>query len=141
MLVVSGVYYPVSVLPGWMQSIAKISPATYALRGAATAIDAATESANSAYEAAKKAAQQVVEAAQNDEPDSGAAAHKDSADPHVLQDELHDEARGEAEHAEHVKHTTGPQSTQAVHGDSQDRRDAAQDAGVLTDDEPESRSA
>jgi ABC-2 type transport system permease protein len=33
MLVVSGVYYPVSVLPPWMQWIAKISPATYALRG------------------------------------------------------------------------------------------------------------
>jgi ABC-2 type transport system permease protein len=33
MLVVSGVYYPVSVLPGWMQWIAKLSPATYALRG------------------------------------------------------------------------------------------------------------
>src|SRR5438309_1053278 len=33
MLVVSGVYYPVSVMPGWMQAIAKVSPATYALRG------------------------------------------------------------------------------------------------------------
>jgi ABC-2 type transport system permease protein len=33
MLVVSGVYYDVSVLPGWMQWISKISPATYALRG------------------------------------------------------------------------------------------------------------
>jgi ABC-2 type transport system permease protein len=33
MLVVSGVYYPVEVLPGWMQWVAKISPATYALRG------------------------------------------------------------------------------------------------------------
>jgi ABC-2 type transport system permease protein len=33
MLVVSGVYYPVSVLPSWMQWVAKISPATYALRG------------------------------------------------------------------------------------------------------------
>jgi ABC-2 type transport system permease protein len=33
MLVVSGVYYPVSVLPTWMQWVAKISPATYALRG------------------------------------------------------------------------------------------------------------
>jgi ABC-2 type transport system permease protein len=32
LLVVSGVYYPVSVLPGWMQWIAKISPATYSLR-------------------------------------------------------------------------------------------------------------
>ena len=33
MLVVSGVYYDVSILPHWMQWIAKISPATYALRG------------------------------------------------------------------------------------------------------------
>jgi ABC-2 type transport system permease protein len=33
MLVVSGVYYPVAVLPDWMQWLAKISPATYALRG------------------------------------------------------------------------------------------------------------
>jgi ABC-2 type transport system permease protein len=33
LLVVSGVYYPVSVLPGWMEWISKISPATYALRG------------------------------------------------------------------------------------------------------------
>jgi ABC-2 type transport system permease protein len=33
MLVVSGVYYPVGVLPGWMQWVSKISPATYALRG------------------------------------------------------------------------------------------------------------
>ena len=38
MLVVSGVYYPVSVLPEWMQWIAKISPATYALRGIRAAI-------------------------------------------------------------------------------------------------------
>ena len=33
MLVVSGVYYSVAVLPDWMQWISKISPATYALRG------------------------------------------------------------------------------------------------------------
>ena len=33
MLVVSGVYYPVSVLPAWMQWLSVISPATYALRG------------------------------------------------------------------------------------------------------------
>jgi len=38
LLVVSGVYYPVSVLPGWMQALAKISPATYALRGCRAAI-------------------------------------------------------------------------------------------------------
>jgi ABC-2 type transport system permease protein len=38
LLVVSGVYYPVSVLPGWMQALARISPATYALRGCRDAI-------------------------------------------------------------------------------------------------------
>ncbi len=38
MLVVSGVYYPVSVLPQWMQWISTISPATYALRGIRSAI-------------------------------------------------------------------------------------------------------
>ncbi len=38
MLVVSGVYYPVSVLPEWMQVLSKISPATYALRGIRAAI-------------------------------------------------------------------------------------------------------
>jgi ABC-2 type transport system permease protein len=38
MLVVSGVYYPVSVLPNWMQVLSVISPATYALRGIRAAI-------------------------------------------------------------------------------------------------------
>jgi ABC-2 type transport system permease protein len=38
MLVVSGVYYPVSVLPTFMQWIATVSPATYALRGERHAI-------------------------------------------------------------------------------------------------------
>jgi ABC-2 type transport system permease protein len=38
MLVVSGVYYPVDVLPEWMQWISKISPATYALRGCRNSI-------------------------------------------------------------------------------------------------------
>jgi ABC-2 type transport system permease protein len=33
LLVISGVYYPVSVLPEWMQWLSTISPATYALRG------------------------------------------------------------------------------------------------------------
>jgi len=32
-LLVSGVYYPISVLPGWMQPFARISPATYVLDG------------------------------------------------------------------------------------------------------------
>jgi ABC-2 type transport system permease protein len=38
LLVVSGVYYPVSVLPEWMQWISVISPATYALDGLRDAI-------------------------------------------------------------------------------------------------------
>jgi ABC-2 type transport system permease protein len=38
LLVVSGVYYSVSVLPQWMQWISKISPATYALRGCRNSI-------------------------------------------------------------------------------------------------------
>ena len=38
LLVVSGVYYPVAVLPGWMQALATISPATYALHGIRAAV-------------------------------------------------------------------------------------------------------
>jgi ABC-2 type transport system permease protein len=38
LLVVSGVYYPVDVLPAWMEKIAAVSPATYALDGVRRAI-------------------------------------------------------------------------------------------------------
>jgi ABC-2 type transport system permease protein len=38
LLLVSGVYYPVNVLPGWMQSIATVSPVTYGLRGSRAAL-------------------------------------------------------------------------------------------------------
>jgi len=38
LLVVSGVYYSVEILPGFMQAIAMISPATYALEGIREAI-------------------------------------------------------------------------------------------------------
>ena len=38
LLVVSGVYYPVEVLPQWMQWLSVISPATYALDGIRDAI-------------------------------------------------------------------------------------------------------
>jgi ABC-2 type transport system permease protein len=31
LLLVSGVYYPTDVLPGWMQIVSRISPATYVL--------------------------------------------------------------------------------------------------------------
>ncbi len=33
LLLVSGVYYPITVLPGWMQPLARVSPATYVLGG------------------------------------------------------------------------------------------------------------
>jgi ABC-2 type transport system permease protein len=38
LLVVSGVYYPVDVMPQWMQWLATISPATYALEGIRAAV-------------------------------------------------------------------------------------------------------
>ncbi|HXR65224.1 MAG TPA: ABC transporter permease [Ktedonobacteraceae bacterium] len=37
-LLVSGVYYPVSALPGWMQPAASVSPATYVLTGLRAAL-------------------------------------------------------------------------------------------------------
>jgi ABC-2 type transport system permease protein len=37
-LLVSGVYYPVSVLPAWLQVLARISPATYVLEGMRAAL-------------------------------------------------------------------------------------------------------
>jgi ABC-2 type transport system permease protein len=33
LLLFSGVYYPIDVMPSWMQAVAQISPATYALTG------------------------------------------------------------------------------------------------------------
>ena len=33
LLLISGVYYPITVLPGWMQVLAHLSPATYVLDG------------------------------------------------------------------------------------------------------------
>ena len=37
-LLISGVYYSVYVLPGWLQAVARISPATYLLRGIRNAL-------------------------------------------------------------------------------------------------------
>jgi ABC-2 type transport system permease protein len=37
-LLVSGIYYPVSVLPGWLEALARISPATYVLEGMRAAL-------------------------------------------------------------------------------------------------------
>jgi ABC-2 type transport system permease protein len=38
LLLVSGVYFPVSVLPNWMQVLARLSPATYVLAGMRAAL-------------------------------------------------------------------------------------------------------
>jgi ABC-2 type transport system permease protein len=38
LLLVSGVYYPISVLPAWMQQAAQVSPATYVLEGMRAAL-------------------------------------------------------------------------------------------------------
>lgn len=38
LLLISGVYYPITVLPGWMQAIARLSPATYALSAMRAAV-------------------------------------------------------------------------------------------------------
>ena len=37
-LLVSGVYYPVSVLPDWLQALSRLSPATYVLEGMRAAL-------------------------------------------------------------------------------------------------------
>ncbi len=38
LLLVSGIYYPIDVLPGWMQALAKVSPVYYALDGIRAAL-------------------------------------------------------------------------------------------------------
>ena len=38
LLLVSGVYYPISVLPDWMEPLATVSPATYVLEGMRAAL-------------------------------------------------------------------------------------------------------
>jgi len=38
LLLVSGVYFPISVLPGWMQALSRLSPATYVLEGMRAAL-------------------------------------------------------------------------------------------------------
>ena len=50
LLLFSGVYFPISVLPEWMQPIARISPATYVLEGMrATLLDGASTGALFGY--------------------------------------------------------------------------------------------
>ena len=39
LLLVSGVYYSIEVLPGWMQVLSRLSPATYVLDGVRKGVD------------------------------------------------------------------------------------------------------
>jgi segregation and condensation protein B len=78
---------------------------------------------------------QTADDAQHEEPGPATAMHERGEFHGELSREPHGELRSDAERA------IGPHPTHAAHGGPQDRRDAAQDAGVMTDDEPESRSA
>ena len=50
LLLISGVYYPIEVLPDWLEAIARISPATYVLQGMRAAIlDGVSTSALTGY--------------------------------------------------------------------------------------------
>ncbi|CAB3788198.1 Segregation and condensation protein B [Paraburkholderia ultramafica] len=68
----------------------------------------------------------IAESAQNHDPVSQADPAIPAHDSGVLRN---------------TEHAAEPNPTTAAHGDPEDRRDAAQDAGILTDDEPESRNA
>jgi len=89
--------------------------------------------------AAAQAGQEYAEEAAKVEPQAGAAEPALNHDPVSQTDQAipaHDSGV-----LRDTEHAAEPNPTTAVHGDPQDRRDAAQDAGILTDDEPESRSA
>ncbi|MFM0175174.1 SMC-Scp complex subunit ScpB [Paraburkholderia sediminicola] len=89
----------------------------------AAAAPAAQEHAETAHVAPQTGA---AESAQNHDPVSQADPATPAHDSGVLRN---------------TEHAAEPNPTKAAHGDPEDRRDAAQDAGILTDDEPESRSA
>jgi segregation and condensation protein B len=72
-------------------------------------------------------------------PRTGAAESAENHDP-VSQADPATPARDSGV-LRNTEHAAEPNPTKAAHGDPEDRRDAAQDAGILTDDEPESRSA
>jgi segregation and condensation protein B len=84
------------------------------------------------------AAQEQAETA-NAAPQTGSAESAQNHDPVSQADPAipaHDSGV-----LRNTEHAAEPNPTTAAHGDPEDRRDAAQDAGILTDDEPESRSA
>lgn len=77
--------------------------------------------------------------AENVAPQTGTAGSAQNHDP-VSQTDPAIPAHGSGV-LRNTEHAAESNPTKAAHGDPLDRRDAAQDAGVLTDDEPESRSA
>ncbi|REE19499.1 condensin subunit ScpB [Paraburkholderia sp. BL27I4N3] len=92
----------------------------------AAATLAAQEQAEVAHPANVVPQTGVAESAQNHDPVSQADPAIPAHDSGVLRN---------------TEHAAESNPTKAAHGDPLDRRDAAQDAGILTDDEPESRSA
>ncbi|MPW19800.1 SMC-Scp complex subunit ScpB [Paraburkholderia sp. CNPSo 3157] len=78
----------------------------------------------------------TAQAAHETEPAHQAGSAAQSEDGHEDTRESHNET-GHAQRA----NPAGTDQTHAVHDDRHDRRDTAQDAGELTDDEAESRSA
>jgi segregation and condensation protein B len=87
---------------------------------------AGTEIAESHAQADTEAHASGAEAAQNQDPVSQAGPAIPAHDSGELRS---------------TEHAAGSNPTRVEHGDPEERRDAAQDAGVLTDDEKESRSA
>jgi segregation and condensation protein B len=114
---------------------------TESIENSETAVDAQPEfeaSAEAADQPEAAAAQAHTQAA-NVAPQSGTAASELNHDP-VSQADPATPAHGSGVLRD-TEHAAEPNPATAAHGDQEDRRDAAQDAGFLTDDEPESRSA
>ncbi|MDR6373340.1 SMC-Scp complex subunit ScpB [Paraburkholderia caledonica] len=101
-------------------------------------LKAAPETAGEPGKPGEAATPTPTEAA-NVAPLSGAAESEVNQDP-VSQADPAIPAHGSGVLRD-TEHAAEPNSTTAARGDQEDRRDAAQDAGILTDDEPESRSA
>ncbi|WP_027801359.1 SMC-Scp complex subunit ScpB [Paraburkholderia dilworthii] len=97
------------------------------------------QSAPEAADEPDGAASQTHTEAPNVAPLSGAAQPEVNQDP-ASQADLAIPAHGSGVLRD-TEHAAEPNPTTAARGDHEDRRDAAQDAGILTDDEPESRSA
>jgi segregation and condensation protein B len=99
----------------------------------------AAPAAESHQDAAAAPNRQEHAEAANVEPQAGVAEPALNHDPVSLADPAipaHDSGV-----LRDTEHAAEPNPTTAAHGDPEDRRDAVQDAGILTDDEPESRSA